>query len=78
MKRLKQILVARFRRWLYLLFIGMRRGECAYTHYGRHGRLIEIASGKPANNHYFINRRIVRNAIKDYRVWWSEAEKADG
>jgi hypothetical protein len=57
MMRLFAIWKALFKRWLYLLFIGMWRGECAWTYWER-GRLKAIASGRIAD--------------KELRVWWSE------
>ncbi len=61
MKRFYEICRARFRRWVYLLFIGMWRGECAFDHteYMDGGRrLVGIASGT--------------SSLKNWRVWWRD------
>ncbi len=46
---------AMFRRWLYLLFIGMYCGESAIDLYD-HGRLVSMRSGHPLS--------------KDRIIWW--------
>lgn len=52
-----QIARARFRRWLYLLFIGMWRGECAISTYTLEGDFVALASSTPDGD--------------EYRVWWA-------
>lgn len=37
-----RILTAYFHRWLYLLFYGLWRGECAETAYDSSGRVIYV------------------------------------
>lgn len=62
MKRLTSIAWARFRRWWYLLFLGMWRGECATEYRSETGALQAIASG--------LLREGPR--ISNERVWWRE------
>jgi hypothetical protein len=65
MKRFFAIFWARFRRGLYLLFVGMWRGECGhdYTEFMDTGRrLVGIASG-------------TRN-LKNWRVWWRDPDNS--
>lgn len=62
---LDQVL-ARIRRWWYLLTVGMRRGEMAIDLYSRYpdGReeLRVLGSG----------REIEKGVRKDYRIWWEK------
>jgi hypothetical protein len=61
MKRHYAIAKAQFRRWLYLLFIGMWRGECAincYTYAAGGKRLTKIYSGD--------------TNFQNEKIWWKE------
>lgn len=40
---------ALFRRWLYLLFVGLWRGERAFTAYSRSGQVVLIQSTRVSN-----------------------------
>ncbi|MES2488557.1 MAG: hypothetical protein V4607_02110 [Pseudomonadota bacterium] len=59
-----QIEWALFRRWLYLLFIGMWRGECAYQFFDKQGRYTVIASERAGDG------------AESWRVWWRRDDLA--
>ena len=44
MRRFWKLTDARVQRWLYLLTIGMWRGECGFTSYDSAGRITEISA----------------------------------
>jgi hypothetical protein len=52
---------AMFKRWAYLLFIGMWKGECAYTVWQR-GRIKILGSGKPIHG--------IPGVFKNYKIWY--------
>jgi hypothetical protein len=65
MKRFYEICRARFRRWLYLLFIGMWRGEVAFEHkeyLNGKCRIVGISSGTIE--------------MKSWRVWWRDPDNS--
>lgn len=51
---------AMFRRWVYLLFIGMWKGECAYTTWYK-GQIKILGSGRPTKH---------PGVFSNYRIWY--------
>lgn len=59
-RRFRQITKARFKRWAYLLFVGMWRGECAVTLYDNDG-IKAIGSGVPTGQ---------PGIFRNFKIFW--------
>ena len=57
-----RLIKALIKRWFYLLFVGMWRGECAYTVTNGRGRIKIVGSGKPTD---------IPGVFRNYKIWYA-------